>query len=160
MQNSDIRFNSDIDNISSESEVKNYMIGVILGDKDIRSGVIQLINKQNGQEITNYDVQRFNAMRNLIGSWVENVTDLAITINKIITIQGALTTLNGTLEQWEKSLWVSNLEKQFNKMMLSYHRDFAPLVQAFLGDQEAFGSSKTEIEAIEENPVEENAENE
>lgn len=44
------------------------MIGVILGDKDVRSGVIQFINKKNGQEITTYDVQRFNAMRNLIGS--------------------------------------------------------------------------------------------
>ena len=137
------------------------MIGVILGDKDVRSGVIQFINKKNGQEITTYDVQRFNAMRNLIGSWVQNVTDLAITINKTITIQGVINSLNGSLEQWEKSLWFGGIEKQFNMMMRAYHRDFAPLVKAFLGDRAGYGEGKVESDQIiEENPEEENLENE
>lgn len=98
MRNKDTRFNPDIDNISSESEVRNFMIGVITGDNDIRSGVIQFINKTNGEEVTNYDVQRFKALRSFIGSCVENVSDLAFTINKTIMIQGVIDSLNESLE--------------------------------------------------------------
>lgn len=42
----DSRFNPDIDNISSESDVRNFMIGVILGEDGVQSGVIQFINKK------------------------------------------------------------------------------------------------------------------
>lgn len=46
-------------------------------------------------------------------------------------------------------------------MMRAYHRDFAPLVKAFLGDRAGYGEGKVESDQIiEENPEEENLENE
>ena len=151
----DSRFNPDIDNISSESDVRNFMIGVILGDGDNRAGVIQFINKKNGEEVTKYDIERFKAMRTFIGSCVENVTDLAVTINKTITIQGVIHNLNNSLEQCEKWLWFEGIEKQFNSMVRAYQRDFVPLAQTYLGITPEMINGKFNIDdTIEENQEE------
>ena len=68
------KLNPVVDNITSQSEVHNFMIGIIMGDKDTKAGVLQFINKRNGEEVKNYDIQRFKAMRNFLGSCAENVT--------------------------------------------------------------------------------------
>jgi hypothetical protein len=62
------KLNPIIDNITNQSEVKNFMIGVILGDKDSKAGVLQFINKVNGEDVENYDKQRFKAMNHFLGS--------------------------------------------------------------------------------------------
>ena len=43
------------------------MVGVILGENDERAGVIEFINKKGREDVKNYDIQRFKAMRNFIG---------------------------------------------------------------------------------------------
>ena len=96
-------------------------------------------------------------MRTFIGSWVENVTDLAVTINKTITIQGVINSLNSSLEQWEKWMWFEGIEKQFNSMVRAYQRDFAPLAQTYLGITSEIINGKFEHdendEEIDENDI-------
>lgn len=44
------------------------MIGAILGDQDSKAGILQFINKKGGEDVKNYDIQRFKAMRHFLGS--------------------------------------------------------------------------------------------
>ncbi len=49
----DAKFNSDIDNLSSITDVKNFMIGAILREEDRKvMGVLQFMNKRDGTDIT------------------------------------------------------------------------------------------------------------
>lgn len=76
---------ADIDNLTSVKEVRNFLIAPVFGhDNDIRGdnspikfdrkhpiGIIQLINKLNYQKITDFDVQKVQAMESLIGLAIE-----------------------------------------------------------------------------------------
>lgn len=92
------KLNPVIDNITNQSEVKNFMIGAILGDKDSKAGVLQFINKINGEEVKNYDKQRFKAMNHFLGSVAENVTLTAVAINLVIMIKGNIGNVSTCLE--------------------------------------------------------------
>jgi len=66
-------FTSGIDNLTSIREVKNIMIGPVFAhssklredntrakfDRSLPIGIIQLINKNNREKITEYDIQKF-----------------------------------------------------------------------------------------------------
>ena len=47
------KFIDEIDNQSNSTDVKNFMIGPVYGErKDIPCGIIQFLNKEKGQPIT------------------------------------------------------------------------------------------------------------
>ena len=78
-------FVADIDNLTSVKEVRNFLIAPVFGhNDDIRNdnspikfdrrhpiGIIQLINKLNYQKISDFDVQKVQAMDSLIGLAIE-----------------------------------------------------------------------------------------
>lgn len=74
-------FVNTIDNQSSSSEVKNFLIGPVIGKNGQPNGVIQFINRidENGDiaEITQQDVDKFNEMRDLFGMCIENTSQIA-----------------------------------------------------------------------------------
>ncbi len=92
------------------------MIGAILGDNDQKAGVLQFINKREGEDVKNYDIQRFKAMRHLLGSCAENVTLTAVAINLIIMVKGKIGSVTDCLEAWdqhqaEKSNKIDHIDK-------------------------------------------------
>ncbi|CAI2384736.1 unnamed protein product [Moneuplotes crassus] len=110
-----------IDNISNQGEVANFMIGVILGDEDKKAGILQFINKVGGEDVKNYDIQRFKAMRHFLGSCAENVSLTAVAINLVIMVQGKIGGVSDCLEicdknQNEKSRKIDYLDKSVSQI--------------------------------------------
>ena len=86
----DGKFNADIDNISTISNVRNFMITCILGEGDRTAGIIQFMNKKGKKDINENDIIRMKTMQRFLGAMVENVTDLGETINITISVKGAI----------------------------------------------------------------------
>ena len=73
---------SDIDNLSSWTEVFNFMIGPIYGeDKETPIGIIQLFNKKSNEGITKQDTNKFLAIQGLLGMCVDNTTKMSTTMD-------------------------------------------------------------------------------
>ncbi|CAI2384649.1 unnamed protein product [Moneuplotes crassus] len=142
----DHNLNPVVDNISNQAEVKNFMIGAILGDEDKKAGILQFINKIGGEDVKNYDIQRFKAMRHFLGSCAENVTLTAVAINLIIMVKGKIGGVTNCLEicdqnQSEKSRKIDNLDKNVSMIRkkaedeINHHnkaKEMVPELESFL----------------------------
>lgn len=98
----EMKFNPTVDNITNQSDAQNFMIGVILGHKDVRAGVLQFINTSTGEDVKTYDIQRFKAMRGFLGSCAENVTYSSIAINMTLAVQALIEQLNKVVEHTDR----------------------------------------------------------
>jgi hypothetical protein len=59
---------TDIDNLSSCTDVMNFMIGPIYGEnKENPIGIVQLFNKKSKEGITEEDKEKFLAIQGLLG---------------------------------------------------------------------------------------------
>lgn len=91
---------ADIDNLTTVKEVRNFLIAPVFGhNEDVRGdnspvkfdrkhpiGIIQLINKLNYQKITEFDVEKVQAIESLIGLAIEQCTEQHSVINMRIGI--------------------------------------------------------------------------
>ena len=82
-------YSSDIDNLTHVKEVRNFMIGpsfahqkYVLNDnnpykfnRSLPIGIIQLINKKNFEKIREFDIEKFEAIQNLIGLSIEQTAE-------------------------------------------------------------------------------------
>lgn len=94
-----------VDNQSTSSEVKNFLIGPTIGKNGQPNGVIQFINKidENGDvcEITEADVQKFNDMKDLFGMCIDNTSQIAQTIGVTLSINDTMKKITGLMDQEE-----------------------------------------------------------
>ena len=76
------KMRSDIDNLSSCTDVYNFMIGPIYGEnKETPIGIVQFFNKKSKDGITEFDKERFIAIQRLLGMWVENTNEMSLIVN-------------------------------------------------------------------------------
>ena len=77
-------FVEEIDNQSTVSNIKNFLIGQALGHDGKPNAVIQLMNRVDEvgsiQDITEADIHKYEQMRRLIGMCVDNTTMVANSI--------------------------------------------------------------------------------
>jgi ferritin len=74
----------EVDNQSSTTEVRNFMLGPVFGKNGKPNGIIQFINKLDEfgciSEITAADISKFNDMKELFGMCIENTAQISKTI--------------------------------------------------------------------------------
>lgn len=104
----------DIDNQSTATEIKNFMIGQVIGKDGKPNGIMQFINKidETGHvvDITPEAIQRFKDMQLLIGMCIDNTTQIEGSIGMalhIYDIMGKITKLMG-IEDSDKNLELVN----------------------------------------------------
>ena len=115
------KFNEEIDNLSSCTDVKNFMIGPVFGtkNKDIPCAIIQFINKveapnalKNQEKgVTETEVTKFKQMQNLLGMCVENTNEMANTITTSFNVQDVMKNIEQMMEE-EKARSNSNDQEQ------------------------------------------------
>lgn len=84
-------FVGDVDNQSTTTEVKNFLIGPVLGKNGQPNGIIQFINKldENGQVteiVEKEDIPKFEDMKELIGMCIDNTSQISDTIGVTLKI--------------------------------------------------------------------------
>ena len=85
------KFIDEIDNQSSVTDIKNFMIGPVYGErKDIPCGIIQFVNKLQYQPITAQDESKFKAMQGLLGMCIDNTNEMAMTINITLDVNDVM----------------------------------------------------------------------
>lgn len=76
------KMRSDIDNLSSCTDVQNFMIGPIYGDdKKTPIGLVQFFNKLGKEGITDLDQSKFDAIQGLLGMCVDNTNEMSLTMS-------------------------------------------------------------------------------
>ena len=87
------KFQDEIDNQSSTTEVRNFLIGPVYGErKDFPCGIIQFINKKGGpgSQITPADEQKFRAMQGLLGMCIDNTNEMSLTISVTLDVHDVM----------------------------------------------------------------------
>lgn len=71
-------FYPDVDNIAGINKIKHFLV-VPFGSQfhDGAIGVVQLINKKDRNGVTNGDVLKLEAMRTMLGGFVDNISIIA-----------------------------------------------------------------------------------
>lgn len=93
-------FQGDIDNQTHIKEVSNFLIGPVFPhplsfegdtsedyDRSQPIGILQLINKNNFEEVTDADVQKFKAIQDLLGLSIDKTSETQATVNVRIGVQ-------------------------------------------------------------------------
>ena len=100
-------FVGEVDNQSTTTEVKNFLIGTVFGKGGKPNGVIQFINKidENGAltEIKQRDIDTFNDMKELIGMCIDNTSQISNTIGVTLQINETMGKVSGLMEQEEEA---------------------------------------------------------
>ncbi|CAI2375929.1 unnamed protein product [Moneuplotes crassus] len=87
----DMKFTSDIDNLTSITEVFNFMIGpVYASQRNKPVGVIQLMNKKEKKPINEEDIDKFKIIQELLGRSISNTAQLHELINVTIGLKSNL----------------------------------------------------------------------
>ena len=85
------KFQDEIDNQSSTTEVRNFLVGPVYGErKDLPCGIIQFINKKGGAAITAEDERKFKAMQGLLGMCIDNTNEMSLTISVTLDVQDSM----------------------------------------------------------------------
>ena len=85
------KFQDEIDNQSSTTEVRNFLVGPVYGErKDFPCGIIQFINKKGGALITSEDEKKFKAMQGLLGMCIDNTNEMSLTISVTLDVQDSM----------------------------------------------------------------------
>ena len=105
-------FSSDVDNQTHLKEVRNFIIGPVYPhstgimndqskvefDRQKPIGVVQLLNKKNFKQITEYDIKKFEAMQTLLGLSIDQTAETHSTINIRIGVQNKLTNVDELID--------------------------------------------------------------
>lgn len=94
------KFRDEIDNQSGTTDIRNFMIGPVYGErKDIPCGIIQFINKRAGQPITPADELKFKAMQGLLGMCIDNTNEMALTISVTLDVSDVMKRINDIMSR-------------------------------------------------------------
>ena len=125
------KFQDEIDNQSSTTEVKNFLIGPVYGErKDVPNGIIQFINKRGGGPITAQDEQKFKAMQSLLGMCIDNTNEMSLTISVTLNVHDAMNKIQSIMtrqaaqeeEMQESEAKVSNLTEHIKVIKETYNK--------------------------------------
>jgi hypothetical protein len=93
-------FVDEIDNQTETRQVRNFMIGrVDSKNKQQPLGVIQFINKRNGQPIGAEDRKKFEDMKDLIGLCIENTGSITETVNVTLMINESMRKIQQIMQE-------------------------------------------------------------
>lgn len=96
------KFVDELDNQSSATDVKNFLIGPVYGEnKETPNGILQFINKKNNAQITSEDEQRFKAMQGLLGMCIDNTNEMNFTINVTLDIHDVMQNITELMQKEE-----------------------------------------------------------
>jgi len=94
----ELRFTDEIDNQSNTTDIRNFMIGPVYGErKDTPCGVIQFINKKGSEAITAADENKFKAMQGLLGMCIDNTNEMSLTINVTLDVHAVMQRVIGIM---------------------------------------------------------------
>jgi hypothetical protein len=101
-------FVTEVDNQSSTTDTKNFMIGPVFGkDREFPNGILQFINKTNEVgaicDITDEDRLKFEEMADLIGMCIDNTHQISTTIGITLQINDKMSSISNIMEVEEKN---------------------------------------------------------
>ena len=81
--------------------VKNFMIGPVFGEKNPKkpNGIIQFINKKDGEKITEDDERRFEEINSLLGLCIDSTEDISKTIEVTLDVNRLMKSIQGTMKK-------------------------------------------------------------
>ena len=109
----EVTYQEDVDNQTGIKQVRNYMIGPVYSHKTAVEGdvypeweyqrgkpigILQLINKHGIAKISNYDIEKFKAVQNLIGLAIDKTSEIHSTVNIRIGVQKHLKEMHGLVK--------------------------------------------------------------
>ena len=125
------KFQDEIDNQSATTEVRNFLIGPVYGErKDIPCGIIQFINKKGGAMISENDKAKFEAMQGLLGMCIDNTNEMSLTISVTLDVHDVMQKIQSIMsrdqmqdgEQDDNEAKISTLAEHIKTIRETYNK--------------------------------------
>ncbi|CAG9313337.1 unnamed protein product [Blepharisma stoltei] len=91
-------YNPEIDNVASVPNLRNCLMGCMLGHNDKVVGILQLGNKMNGKHITENDIKKMKSVQKLIGMCISTTNVIVECLSLTISFKSCIESVACAIE--------------------------------------------------------------